>query len=105
MPVLQGVADSDHRMIERDYVQTGKNCAAVNVAGYSEFILHRTPPYCAAAQGKFWNLHDRIFDTQNSWKGLMDARPYLDSLALASGVDGAKLKACEQQAPSSTHCC
>ena len=50
---------------------------------------------CAAAQGRFWPTHDRIFDTQNSWKGLKDARPYLDSLAIAAGADAAKLRACE----------
>jgi protein-disulfide isomerase len=50
---------------------------------------------CAAAQGKFWAMHDRIFDTQDAWKGLKDVRPYLDSLAIASGADAAQLKACE----------
>jgi protein-disulfide isomerase len=50
---------------------------------------------CASAQGKFWATQDRIFNTQNSWKALRDARPYLDSLAVASGADPAKLRSCE----------
>lgn len=53
---------------------------------------------CAAAEGKFWQTARRIFATQTRWKGLPDARPFLDSLALASGVDSAAHRICSDQA-------
>lgn len=53
---------------------------------------------CAAAEGKFWETSGRIFATQARWKALPDARPFLDSLALASGVDAAAHRICSDQA-------
>ncbi len=88
--------DSTFHAIDREYVQTGKiRMAFINMPLHSNSLPAANTAMCAAAQGKFWNLHDRIFETQNAWKGLANARPYLDSLALASGVDAAKLKSCE----------
>jgi len=88
--------DSTFRMIERDYVETGKiRIAFINFPLHANSLPASVTAMCAATQGKFWPVHDRIFDTQNAWKALKDPRPYLDSLALASGADAAKLKSCE----------
>ena len=53
---------------------------------------------CAAAEGRFWQTARRIFATQSRWKDLPDARPFLDSLALASGVDSSAHRICSDQA-------
>ena len=53
---------------------------------------------CASAEGKFWEISGRIFATQTKWKDLPDARPFLDSLALASGVDSAAHRICSDRA-------
>ena len=53
---------------------------------------------CAAAEGKFWETSGRIFATQAKWKALPDARPFLDSLALKSGVDSAAHHMCSDRA-------
>jgi protein-disulfide isomerase len=88
--------DSTFRMIEKDYVETGRlRIAFINYPLHANSLPASVTAMCAAAQGKFWGTHDRIFDTQDSWKGLTNARPYLDSLAIASGADAAKLKSCE----------
>ena len=55
---------------------------------------------CAAAEGKFWETSGRIFATQAKWKALPDARPFLDSLALKSGVDSAAYHICSDRARS-----
>ena len=44
------------------------------------------PPGVAAGQGRFWELHDRLFETQQQWSDLPDAAPTFDSLAFASGA-------------------
>ena len=88
--------DSTFRMIEKDYVESGRlRIAFINYPLHANSLPASVTAMCAAAQGKFWRTHDRIFDTQDSWKGLTNARPYLDSLAIASGADATKLKSCE----------
>ena len=95
-PYCKAWHDSTFRMIEKDYVETGKlRMAFVNFPLHSNSLPASVTAMCAAVQGKFWATHDRIFDTQDSWKSLKDARPYLDSLAVASGADAAQLKSCE----------
>jgi protein-disulfide isomerase len=88
--------DSTFRMIEKDYVETGKlRMAFINFPLHANSLPASVAAMCAAAQGKFWGTHDRIFDAQNAWKGLKEPRPFLDSLAIASGADAARLKSCE----------
>jgi protein-disulfide isomerase len=88
--------DSTYRMIQKSYVETGKlRMAFINFPLHANSLPASVTAMCAAAQGKFWATHDRIFDTQDAWKGLKDPRPYLDSLAIASGADAAQLKGCE----------
>ena len=50
---------------------------------------------CAGAQGRFWEFHDAIFDTQDRWSGLpSDTRFFADSVAATARVDQAGLRAC-----------
>jgi len=88
--------DSTFRMIQKNYVETGRlRMAFINYPLHANSLPASVTAMCAAAQGRFWATHDRIFDTQDAWKNLKDARRYLDSLALASGADAAQLKSCE----------
>jgi protein-disulfide isomerase len=49
---------------------------------------------CAAAQDKFWPMHDAIFNTQQKWVAIPDAAPMYDSLAVSVGVNGEQWRAC-----------
>ncbi len=44
---------------------------------------------CAADQGKFWEMHDEIFNRQDEWSGVVTSTPkkYLDSYAAKVGLD------------------
>ncbi len=53
---------------------------------------------CAATEGKYWDVTSRIFATQDAWKNFPDARPYLDSLAIAAGVDAKVHRQCTERA-------
>jgi protein-disulfide isomerase len=72
-----------------EYVRTGK----VRVA-YINFPLgqHRNAvptaqaAMCASAQGKFWQYHDALFDSQDRWAPMPDPRPVLDSIARTVGA-------------------
>ena len=89
--------DSTFPAIKREYVDAGK----VRIA-YLNFPLgihanawpSAMTAMCASAQGKFWETQDRLFETQKRWEKLADSRPFLDSLAIASGVDPIQLREC-----------
>ena len=77
--------------IMRDYVATGK----VRFA-YTNFPLDHIhfnaraaseAAMCAAAQGKFWGIHDRLFATQETWAPVADPVSFFRGLAAESGVD------------------
>jgi protein-disulfide isomerase len=95
-PFCKAWHDSTFRIIEREYVATGKiRMAFINFPLHNNSLPASLTAMCAAAQGKFWGTHDRIFDKQDAWKTLKDPRHYLDSLAVASGANPAELKSCE----------
>ena len=95
-PFCKAWHDSTYTMIKKNYVDTGKlRMAFINFPLHTNSLAASRTAMCAAAQGKFWGTHDRIFDTQNAWKGLKDPRPYLDALAIAAGANAASLRSCE----------
>jgi protein-disulfide isomerase len=51
---------------------------------------------CADEQGKFWPMHDRLFQAQSEWNGeATDApKPFFKRYAQESGVDVAKWEKC-----------
>lgn len=46
----------------------------------------------AGTQGKFWPMHDKLFDTQAEWSILPDATDYIVNLGKQIGLDETKLK-------------
>jgi len=90
--------DKTFPVIDREYVQTGK----VRLA-YLNFPLSSIHPnarraseaaMCAAAQGKFWELHDSLFDTQQKWSGVQNPMTAFDSLAVAAGTNAVAWRDC-----------
>lgn len=45
----------------------------------------------AAAQGKFWDYHNRLFETQNDWAGLANPIEHFAKLGQELGLDSAKI--------------
>ncbi len=43
--------------------------------------------YAAFLQGKFWEMHDLLFENQKEWSESDDPRPYFDSYAESLGLD------------------
>ncbi len=83
--------------LEREFIQTGKvRFAFVNfpIPSHPHSMLAAESAMCAGAQGKFWEYHDGIFDTQQQWSPMANARPVFDSLATAVGLDAAEHRAC-----------
>ena len=84
--------------LERDYVASGKvrfvyityplTHIHVNAMATAEVAL------CAARQGKFWPVHDRLFERQEQWASLKAPRAYLLALADSAGANRAALAQC-----------
>jgi protein-disulfide isomerase len=49
---------------------------------------------CAGAQGKFWEMHDAIFDNQARWASGSAPAMVFDSLARTTGVDIQRWRDC-----------
>lgn len=89
--------DRTYPDVVREYIRTG----VVRMA-YVNFPLGQHPhamtaaeaAMCAAAQDKFWPMHDGIFATQAKWGPLSDATPVFDSLAQSAGVNMVAWRGC-----------
>lgn len=46
----------------------------------------------AGEQGKFWEMHDKLFETQNQWSDLSDATAFFLGLARDLNLDEAEIK-------------
>ena len=79
--------------LEKEYIQTGK--VKYFFRDLPLESIHKNAfkaseaAHCAGDQGKFWEMHDRLFANQNSLEPAM-----LTGHALAIGVDTKKFQAC-----------
>jgi protein-disulfide isomerase len=85
--------------VMRDYVATGKvRIAYLNfpLSIHQNAVPAAEAAMCASVQGKFWEMHDAIFRTQDQWAGLPDPKPMFDSLAASVGVASGPFRSCIQ---------
>jgi len=61
----------------------------------SRFASHAA--LCAAADGRFWVMHDSLFASLPRWDRLPDPQPFMDSLAIALGVSPDVQRRCTTQ--------
>ena len=84
--------------IERDYVRTGKvffKYVPFVVGGFPHSAEATRATECAADQGAFWPMMQRVYEAQGAWRsGGADPYPVLRGIASAAGLDTALLRAC-----------
>ena len=91
--------DQYYKVFRDEFVRTGKvRLAYVNYPlGQHQYAwLAAEAAMCAGAQGKFWEMHDALFNTQAKWEALPAPATFFDSLAGAQGVDIARWRQCVQ---------
>lgn len=79
------------------YIATGKvKLAYVNfpLAMHQHAWPAAEAALCAGAQGKYWEMHDALFMTQEKWAELPNAEPMFDSLARRAGVAAPAYRKC-----------
>ncbi len=84
--------------IQEEYVEPGKvkftflNLPLISIHAHAaeahEYAM------CAAAQDQFWAMHDRLFETQETWSPMADATPYFVTLAGQLDLDRAAFTQC-----------
>lgn len=89
--------DSADMTIRREYIDNGKvRLAFVNypIGSHQNAVPAAEYAMCAAAQNKFWEMHDALFASQDKWVPLPKPGPMLESLATSVGVEANALRAC-----------
>ncbi len=82
--------------LDKEFVDTGK---VMWVFKHFPLSIHPQAPAggaaaeCAADQGKFWEMHEALFENQNEWT-VSDPDPALEELAKEIGLDVDKFTAC-----------
>ena len=57
------------------------------LANHEYGMLSAQAAYAAALQGKFWEMHDLLFENQQAWAESSDPRPYFDAMAEHLNLD------------------
>ena len=86
-----------HDALRAEYVRTGKvKLAFVNfpLEQHQHAMAASRAAMCAGAQGRFWPVHDAIFETQQRWAAASDAAPLFESIARTAGVRIDEWRAC-----------
>lgn len=89
--------DETYPAFLNEFVKTGKaRVAYVNypLSMHAQAWPSAEAAMCAGAQGKFWQMHDAIFDTQQKWASSRTPAVIYDSLARATGVDMRRWSQC-----------
>lgn len=86
-----------HEALREEYVRTGKvKLAFLNfpLENHRHALSAARTAMCAGVQGRFWPVHDAIFETQERWSAATDAAPIFESLARTAGVRIEEWKEC-----------
>lgn len=89
--------DSVYGALQREFVRQGTvRLAYINLPlpNHANALPASEVAMCAGLQGKFWEVHDALFHTQERWAGMADATPLFDSLARAQRVDVSAMREC-----------
>jgi len=62
------------------------------LANHQHALAAASAAEAAGIQGKFWEMHDLIYEHQNDWKGQFDVRPIFERYAKQADVDVERYK-------------
>ena len=91
--------DETYPALKREFVDSGRiRLAYLNLPLPQHQHARATAElaFCAGAQGRFWEYHDAVFDTQGEWSALPAGTSYFTGLAARAGVDSASLTRCAE---------
>ena len=83
--------------VDKEFVATGTaRVAFINypLQQHANALPAAEAAMCAGAQGKFWEMHDRLFDTQDKWTPNGQPAGFFETLAQGIGADVALFQQC-----------
>ena len=90
--------DETYQAIDREFVKTGKiRLAFLNLpipSLHPNALAASEAAMCASVQGKFWEMHESLFNSQEKWAPVNDPMPVFESLSRAAGVDVNRWRDC-----------
>jgi protein-disulfide isomerase len=92
--------DSTFDSLVESYVRTGKaRFAYLNLPlpDHANAMPAAEAAMCAGLQGKFWEMHDAIFKSQQEWSGLSNPWPVFTALATQRGIDAGAIRSCADE--------
>ena len=95
-PFCGGFFSATLSTLKRDYIDTGSCASCFGTIRSIRFIRRRARPPrppCAGDQGKYWQMHDRLFQNQNAL-----TPEQLSEHARTLGLDGAAFDTCLNRA-------
>ena len=96
-PYCRQFSTGTYRQVDSAYVQTGRaRIVFVNLplSMHKNAFPAAEAAMCAGAQGKFWQMHDRLFATQAEWGSQPDATQRFERMAQALQLDMAAFRDC-----------
>jgi protein-disulfide isomerase len=96
-PYCREFAGGTYKQIDSAYVRTGRaRIIYINLplSSHQQAFPAAEAAMCAGAQGKFWQMHDRLFATQREWSGQADAVTRFERLAGELQLDMAAWRDC-----------
>ena len=85
-------------ILEREYIRNGRvRWVFVNLpltSLHPNAVPAAELAMCAARAGKFWPVHDLLFEHQQAWAPLANPRPFFLSLADSAGIPREGIEAC-----------
>ncbi|HEV3052734.1 MAG TPA: thioredoxin domain-containing protein [Longimicrobium sp.] len=96
-PYCREFASTTYRQVDSAYVRTGKaRILYINLplSSHHEAFAAAEAAMCAGAQGKFWQMHDRLFATQREWSRQANAAQRFERLAGELQLDMAAWRDC-----------
>ncbi|HYW13127.1 MAG TPA: thioredoxin domain-containing protein [Longimicrobium sp.] len=96
-PYCREFATTTYPRIDSAYVRTGRaKIVYMNLplSMHANAFPAAEAALCAGAQGKFWQMHDRLFATQREWSAETDAVQRFERMAQALQLDMAAYRDC-----------
>lgn len=95
-PYCGEFARETYPAIDREYIQTGKVYLKYVpfLAGFANGREATRAAECAADQGRFWEMADAVYATQDTWQKAWDPHAALRRVAATAGLDSAAYWSC-----------
>jgi protein-disulfide isomerase len=96
-PYCREFATATYPRIDSAYVRTGRArmlYVHLPLTSHQQAFAAAEASMCAAAQDKFWPMHDRLFATQSEWSGQENAAERFEGFAQELRLDMAAFRDC-----------